>query len=459
VTETAGIYCRLSVARYGDTTKVEDQERICRELAAHRNWQVATGIGHPGNNGVYTDNSRSAWQKNRKRRAWDQMLTDVGAGKLTAIIVYHGDRLVRQPYDLELLLNLADGKGIKLASPTGDKDLSVAEDKTMLRVIAAFACQASEDTSRRKKDAFARMALDGAAPIPGGRFGRGFGYERDGRTCVPAEAAALREAAGRILSGEPLGGVAADLTARGIMSVSGRPLTYATLRRILTRPRIAGLLASGSQGNWEAILDRATWEAVTAEVAQRRRVPAAPGYLLSGIAVCGNCGTRLQTHHTGRAGAVTVGYGCPGCRKIHRNRRLLDAYVTQRTVLRLSHPGNPEGHVPEAPGLAAQFAALAAQRTEAEAAVADPANTEPLHLLLARLDRIKGRLDGLRELAHRDASGRLRGTHAGITEAEFDGLPLSVRRALVAACFTITVLPASRRGPGFRTEDVRLDAL
>ncbi len=90
----AGIYCRLSLARTGDTTKVDDQERICRELGARLDWPVAE---------VYTDNNQSAWQRNRKRADWERMLADVDRGYINALLIYHGDRLIRQPYDLELL--------------------------------------------------------------------------------------------------------------------------------------------------------------------------------------------------------------------------------------------------------------------------------------------------------------------------------------------------------------------
>ena len=48
----AGIYCRLSLARYGDTTKVDDQERICRQLASQLSWQLAEDCGYPQPNGV-----------------------------------------------------------------------------------------------------------------------------------------------------------------------------------------------------------------------------------------------------------------------------------------------------------------------------------------------------------------------------------------------------------------------
>ena len=198
----AAVYCRMSLARFGDTTKVEDQERICRELCTARGWEIT---------GVYADNNRSAWQKNRKRPGWDRMLADVGRGQVGAIVVYHGDRLVRQPFDLETLLNLAEGKGIKLASPTGTRDLANDDDLFILRIEVAAACRESAATSRRKKGEYARMRRAGLVR-PGGRGGRAYGYKTDGITLLPAEVIVIQEAARRVLGGEHTLAIARDLT-------------------------------------------------------------------------------------------------------------------------------------------------------------------------------------------------------------------------------------------------------
>src|SRR6266567_63046 len=168
----AGIYCRLSLAVMGDTTKVEDQKRICQELAARAGWEVAE---------VYTDNSKSAWQPNRKRPRWDAMLADVDAGRLDAIIVYHGDRLIRRPEDLGDLLKLSRAKGIRLASPTGARDLGNADDEFVLWIEAAMANRESANISRRKKAGYERMRRAGRVR-PGGRGGRAFGFAVDGIT-------------------------------------------------------------------------------------------------------------------------------------------------------------------------------------------------------------------------------------------------------------------------------------
>ena len=475
----AGIYCRMSVAADGDTVKVDHQEKLCREAAARLGWEVAD---------VYQDNNRSAWKKNRKRPGWDRMLADVETGKISAIMVYHGDRLIRQPDDLGVLLKLADGRGIRLASPTGERDLGNGDDRFVLYIEAAMAMRESDNTSRRRIAQYERWRREGRTR-PGGRGGRAFGYATDGLTVVEAEASALREAARRLTGGEPIGAIARDLAGRGMTGTSGQPLSHTSLRKSLLRPRTAGLMPDGvSAAAWPPILGREEWESLCSLIGGRAksfhsRATNARRHLLSGIAVCGACGTGLQlraesTRRNGVIGPVCQagcvhrscrriraarsphaadGYGCvePGCRKVQRNILLLDAYVARRVVNRLARPDNPESRAPERPGLAAEFRALTEARAEAAAAVEDPSSAH-LSLLLARLERIDRRLAGLRELAGESARDRLLRDHAGITYDEFCAETLAVRRSLVAACFEVVVLPASGRGPGFRTEDVRL---
>jgi hypothetical protein len=131
--------------------------------------------------------------------------------------------------------------------------------------------------------------------------------------------------------------------------------------------------------------------------------------------------------------------------------------VARRVVNLLADPRNPDGEMLAGAGVAAEFQVLTAERAKTEEQVRDyRASPGRVDLLMARLDSIDARLAGLRELADGDARTRILKAHAGITAAEFDGLPLATRRALVSACYRVTVLPAGKRGPGFRTEDVLL---
>jgi DNA invertase Pin-like site-specific DNA recombinase len=448
----AGIYTRISLAAIGDTTKTGDQERICRELAARLGWDVTE---------VYCDHSKSAWQKNRKRKQWDRMLADVERGRINAIVVYHGDRLVRRPQDLSKLLDLADNKGVKLASPTGTYDLD--KNRLELWIRAAFAEEESQRTSERRQDQYKRWRREGRVRT-GGRGGRAYGFAKDGLALVPAEVTVIQEAAQRVLAGEPTLAIARDLTARGHRTPAGGPFTHGTLRKMLGRARYAGLMPDGvSPAAWQPVLDQATWEAVRgaleAKAAGFGYATNARRWLLSGIARCGapGCGAPLAIKTENRAGK-TPGYRCiqPGCRRVQRSAEHLDEYVITRTIARLGNPANPPGHVPENHMLARELRTLIIQRASTEERIRDPSRGGQLDMLLSRIDWIDARLAQLRELAAGNAQAKLLGAHAAITREEFDGLPLATRRALVAACFTVTVLPASRRGPGFRTEDVRL---
>ena len=460
----AAIYCRISLAMFGDTTKGEDQARIARQMAEQRGWEVAAGVGYPEQNGIYTDNNKTAWQKNRKRPAWNRMLEDVGTGKLDAIVVYHGDRLVRRPEDLTDLIRLADNKGIKLASPTGTYNLD--NQRLELWIRAAFAEEESQRTSERKKSQYERWRRAGLVR-PGGRGGRAFGFGSDGVTHVPEETAVVREVAARILTGEGIRTIATSLAARGVTTTAGTPMHPIAIRRMIASPRYAGLMPDGEQAAaWEPVLGREEWESAKAITAARSGpLPAghtARRYLLSGIARCGLCESGLQalTAYTREKNGVHVPAtsACmqPGCRKVRRSLALLDAYVTGAAIARLANPANPSG-MPAHPDFGPEFQRLATEQQSTLAALADyQQSAGMINALKARYDSIDARLAELRELAADDGRARILEAHAGITADEFAALPLATRRALVSACYTVTVLPASKRGPGFRAEDVQL---
>jgi len=448
-TGVAGIYCRLSVARYGDTTKVEDQERICRALAASRGWAVPPGY-------VFTDNNRSAWQRDRKRPEWDRMVAEIKAGRLRRLVNYHGDRLIRQPWDLEMLLNFADSLGVVIVSPVGEYQLDVAHDRFVLRILTAKACLESDDISRRKKAGFARMALKGVAPMPAGQGGRGFGYEADGRTPHSVEAEVVKQAARRILAGETLAAICRDLAAAGITSTTGRPLTYGTLKRILLNPRTAGLLRDGSAGSWEPLIDPAAQQMLRSAFITRPGESGKIKYLLSGIATCGICGAKAQSILNGGK----LAYGCvpPGCTRIRRNMAHLDGYITAR-LLALLNSDEARQALPGQSGdgaLAMEIAALERQRGQILEVMASlqGKSTDGVMALGSSLLRFDQRIALLR--AQTAGPGQqLLAAHAGITAQEFRSLPITMRRSLVAAAYTITIKPASRRGsPGFYPEDV-----
>ena len=451
----AAIYCRISLAKMGDRTKVDDQEAQCREVCRQRGWAVGE---------VYKDSSRSAWQRNRKRDGWDALLEDAKTGRFGAIVSYWGDRLVRQPRDLEDLLDLRDIRQITVASVAGQYDFGNKDHRMMMRWEVARACNESDTISQRVSNHHALRRERGLVRA-GGAGGRAYGFATDGVTQVPEECEIIREMAARVLRGETVGSIARGVSACGARTPTGRPFSHGTLKKMLMRPRYAGLMPDGeSKGAWEPVLDRQTWERVglmletkagTFDYASNARK-----WMLSGIATCGSCGEPLQVNSSkGRGGGRYVsGYMCrTGCRKVYRSAQHLDVYVSARVVRLLNDPRQPEGEARLA-DTAPEWTALSAERAETESLLADFGKSVGMARTLAtRIAEIDARMAELREREAGDARSRLLGQYRGITAAQFADLPLDVRRALVAASYRVTVLPASGRGPGFRPQDVRLD--
>ncbi len=464
----ACIYCRLSLARFGDTANVDEQERIGRGLAAARDWTVADGH-------VYKDNSKGAWRHDRKRPGWDAMLAAIERGEIDAIVVYHGDRLMRQPWDLEVLLGLADRRRIQLASVTGHRDLSSEEDRFILRIETAAACREVASTSRRLKTYYGRRAEEGVVRL-GGRGGRAFGFEPDGLTVREADAEMIREVADRILQGEPVGAICRDLNSRGFRTTTGGEFAHGSLSKLMQRARLAGLVSHHGRivgpAAWPAILDRDTWEQVCAALSGKARVlgftPSnVARYWLSGIAECGSCDETLVARHN-RRGPQLMGYGCinKACRrKVHRAIRHVDPYVEGLVVTLLGDPRIRERLVPATqPHLTEELGRLEARRRQRIARFAELAATsddddpeaEGLRAAVAVIDE---RMVAIRAELGASAAARTLDGLFGVSLEEFQGLPLARRRAVVRVLVRVRVLSTGRRGPKFDPSGVELTPL
>jgi site-specific DNA recombinase len=456
----AGIYTRLSYAPDGSEEKVDRQEADCRQLANRLAWPISEDY-------VASDNNRSAWQRNRKRPGWDRLLAAIESGEIDALIVYHGDRLIRQPYDLEKLITVADAKGVRIASVSGTRNLDNPDDRYILRIEAAGACRASDDTSRRVKRGLDAMRSKGI-PRAGGR--RPFGYARNLIDQEPAEAEQLREAVERLLAGQSIYGVVAWLNEVSTTTTGGE-WKPKTLKNLLRSPRIMGMAEFEGTlipGAWEPIVDRATWEdiqhlldelaAANPYQGQERR------YLLSGWAQCA-AGHPPGTKPSGGRNRKTARlYHCraKGCPQwVARNVEHLDAYVEGRVLQALHDPELMEGLIAsDRPDVAGKIAELERRKRRAREQLENLADQDEdvdaglVALSLASFDR---KIEALRTQGAASARQRLLAKMAGISRQAWDATPLDVRAATVQALFRVTVLPATWRGPGFRAESVRLE--
>lgn len=445
----AAIYTRISLAAMGDTTKTDEQERRCREICQQRGWEVAD---------VFTDPSRSAWQRNRRRPGWEALLDGIRAGRFTAVVTYWGDRLVRQPRDLEDLLDLRDVSKVRVVSVAGQYDFDNPEHRMMMRWEVARACNESDTISRRTIAGHERRRLQGLTRA-GGPGGRPYGFASDGVTQIPAEAELIREIARRILGGEGLGQLCRDLNDRRLPTVTGGEWQHGSLRKMIARPRLAGLMPDETPAKWEPVLDRGTWEQVRAVTEARGAgfgyTTNSRRYLLTGIATCGTCGRTVAIRHSTRSESLR-GYGCinPECaRKVHRKVEHADGFVTGHVIEILGGEAFAERRAAAAvqPGITAEIVELERLKEDARQKLENMADLpatvwESAARGMARYDEKIALLRGQLVAAPGE---RLARQYAGITRDRFEDLSLTERRTIVAALVSVKILPSRRRGPGF----------
>jgi site-specific DNA recombinase len=232
----------------------------------------------------------------------------------------------------------------------GDYDLTTSDGRAMARVTGAFARKESDDKSRRLRRKHLELAQAGK-PSGGGRS---FGWNEDGVTVNLDEAELIRQAAKRVLAGETLRSVCADWNAQGVPTVTGATWSTTVLRRILTAWRTCGVRAVGKDtgknrsepittATWQPILDRPTVESLRSLLLDpARRVNRSPRrYLLTGIARCGLCESKLVARPRAdkvRCYVCASGPGFGGCGKIRVLAEPLEDLIADAVIHRIEGP-------------------------------------------------------------------------------------------------------------------------
>jgi site-specific DNA recombinase len=439
---TAGIYVRISQDRDGRALGVTRQEEDCRALCARRGWAVGK---------VYTDNDVSA-TSGRIRPAYTAMLADIRSGQVTAVAVWALDRLHRRPIELEDFITLADRHGVDLGSVGGEIDLGTPSGRLQARIMGAVARNEMETKSARTKRAQLQAAQQGR--WLGG--GRPFGFEADGTTLRPAEAAEIVRLTDALLAGDSLAALIRDLNARGIRSTRGKPWSYTTLRQVLIRPRNAGLSDYHGEimgaGQWPAIVDEGRWRGVCALLSDQTRRTSRSNrarWLLAGLARCGVCG---ETVKSATADSRTV-YRCRTGKHLARAAVPVDALVEAVVLARLQQPDAADllggADAPDQAALHLDRAALTVRLDEAAYAFADGAITAgQLRAATSSLRAKVAEVETAMAASSRESVlGEL--VTAADVEATWGTLPLARRRAVVDLLVEVTLLPSGRRGNRF----------
>lgn len=458
----AGIYARISSDDTGQGLGVARQVADCEAEASRRGWTVVER---------YTDNDVSA-TRSKRRPEYERMLVATSAGRITGLIVWDVDRLTRTPRELEDVIDLADRVGLALASVGGDIDLSTPQGRMTARIKGSVARHETEQMSRRIRRSFDERAAAGKA--------HGFvayGYRRgDGRDVLePGQARVIRETATRLLAGETMRSIVADLNASGELSPRGIPWSSTALRQVMLRERNAGLRRHRGQvigaGDWPPIITEDAYSRLVAmlrDPGRRSNKGAVRRHLLSGIAECGrpDCdgtmivnGGRVQTLANGRQKRQPPAYVCKVCTRVRRKQSAVDELVEAVIIARLSQPDAlaalASGDPAEAERAREAIAALQARLEVAADGYAEGTITGP------QLKRITAKLTPQidEERAVLNASAGLPGVAAMAgTEAEkrWQAAPLDVKRAVIETLCKVAILPAGS-GRGFDPALVKIE--
>ncbi|MCX6495200.1 MAG: recombinase family protein [Actinobacteria bacterium] len=228
------------------------------------------------------------------------MLNAIDAGKFDVVVSVNFDRLLRGLSDLTTLID----KGALILTVDGEIDLTSAEGEfqaTLLASLARFETKRKSERQLRANDAKSAKGI----PVP---TRRRYGYETDGRTLIPAEAAIVRELFDRFTTGASIRSLSMDLIARSIPFGGGKGWPPNRVRAILGNPFYAGKVVHRGVVSESEVVEPAvseqTFEAAKAilDDPSRRTSPGSEiRHLLSGIAVCGVCGANMN---------FTTGYKC-----------------------------------------------------------------------------------------------------------------------------------------------------
>lgn len=448
----AAVYLRQSLDRDGSGAAVDRQRQDCLELVQARGWTLAS---------EHVDNDTSA-SRARPRPAYVQMLTAVERGEVDVIVAWHVDRLTRRLADLEHLIELAERHHVKVATVTGDLDLSTDSGRLVGRILASVARGEVERKGARQRRAQQQAASLGRPQ--GGR--RAFGYSRDGATVEPDEAREVRKAYRTLLAGGSLRGIAADWNNRAITTTMGNPWSPTSVRRVLLNPRNAALRsyrgAVVGPGSWKPLVSEDTWQAVRAMLADphRRTTTTPPGrlYLLPGLALC-HCGATVTTGRT-QHGVRT--YRCRAS-KGHMSRAAepVDAFVEAVVIARLERPDAAEllvdGQVPDLDDHRERLTALRGRLDELATALAD--GLLPLDAVRRESDRLRRELTTTEAAMHSiDRSAVLGDLVRSRDVAETWGrLDLDRRRAVIDCLMVAHLLAPGRGRREFDPETVQIE--
>jgi site-specific DNA recombinase len=293
---------------------------------------------------VYNDNNLSSSEyRQKERKDWPRMLSDIAAGKLQVIIMWDTSRGSRDLEDWVKFLKLIAKHEVLIHAVSHDRTYNPNNHRDWETLAsdgvknAAFSKQLSANVKRGFKKS-ARLGR----PRGTAAFGWKRVYDPDsGKMMTQEPVEELRkyvvEVFDRFVTGTPCKALAIEWNWRNRapkdhpnwvpLSRDGKPWRHDSIRNLLRNPVYIGKLRDRTtgellEGNWEGFIDEGTWWTAQRlmEPHKGNKDPRAK-YLLTMIARCGYCGSRVgpqrQTYYScvGKeddGAPKATGAGCTG---------------------------------------------------------------------------------------------------------------------------------------------------
>ncbi len=302
------IYTRKSTSVGLDQafTSLDAQREACVQYLQSQgqtHWQV---LLQPYDDGGFTGASL-------ERPAFRQLMADVEAGLIDAVVVYKVDRLSRSLLDFARVMEVFNSKGVAFVSVTQNFSTADAIGRLTLNMLMSFAEFEREMIGERTRDKISAARRKGK--WTGGIVPLGYDVVDHRLVVNDGETETVKAIFQGYLEGRSAADLALWLNDQGIPLKAqhvprSRPWTKDLVLRILRNRIYLGVVHSRGEhypGEHLALIDLTTFERVQVRLAPKARkqhsLSRNHSYLVRGILTCGACGsvmTTCSTHTNGR---------------------------------------------------------------------------------------------------------------------------------------------------------------
>ncbi|MHB1721227.1 MAG: recombinase family protein [Acidimicrobiales bacterium] len=284
-------------------------ERLSSYIASQEDWELA---------GTFTDQISGA---KLERPGLGGALRAAKAGRFDLLLVYRVDRLSRSVRGLAEVLETLDAAGVGFRSATEPFDTTAAAGRMMVQMLGVFAeFERSTIIDRVIAGMERKAALGGWC---GGH--EPFGYRAvkgEGRLEEDETEAPLVPVIFDLYTNKRLGShaIANWLTDTGLSTRSGKPWSFKSVLTVLRNRTYLGQVhfrGTWSESRHPALVEESLFDAAQAILSERgedvsKRATNASEYLLTGLVVCGTCGSRFTGTAATGGNATYRCYTCGG---------------------------------------------------------------------------------------------------------------------------------------------------